>query len=309
MDRVTGAIYPPGSTLKPIVYAIAAGEGVIGVNQSFECKGHLLEDDKDSLRCWGWRPKENSTYMHGVLGPSDAIKHSCNIYFYSCARQLGANRLVAGLYGWGYGQRPGVGVAGFLPSLEGGNSAGRGLNLLNATLMGIGQGPISVTPVQVAAAHAGLARGGNYLSPVLMKHSVDGQINRKLNISQRVIDNVLDGMYASANESGGTGYRIKYQDGVIEETLSVDGVVCRVKTGTAQTAVPRIIDFNRNGEIDEGESFNGNHSWYVCHVQRPNDRIGSYVVVVIVEYGGSGGRVAGPIVNQILYAMRAEGYL
>jgi penicillin-binding protein 2 len=314
LNRAMAAVYPPGSTLKPIVYCIAAAHGVIDPSKEFFCKGYLLDEHPGKYRCWGWRPERGSYGRHGSIGPVRAIAESCNIYFYSCGRELGAIRLVQGLQRWGYGQSPGMGldpaeaVPGLLPEPGGVNPAGRGLTLSNAILMGIGQGPISASPLQVANAHAALARGGYWTNPVIMMHQQAEQAGHDLGLPPSVVANAWKGMYESSNTQGGTGYRVDYGGGR-EKTLNLPGVVTRSKTGTAQTTTRRWIDLDRDGERQPDELFGGTHSWFVCHVGPEGQDRAKYVIVVLVEYGGSGGRVSGPIVNQILYAMRAEGYL
>ncbi len=318
VNKAIGGVYPPGSTMKPIIYTIAATERAMQWDQVWECKGHLLPHRKDVYRCWIYRPRYGYA-THGRLGPSEAIARSCNIYFYESARSLGAARLVEGLRRWGYGRQIGLGidgeVSGMLPSLTGVNPEGRELSLSNAIMMGIGQGPSDVPPVQVAAGHAALARGGYYQSPVLIEHRRNTQDTRDLSVSPRVIANALQGMYESANNADyGTGHHIsglpRTPDSPKgEPILNIDRVTCRAKTGTAQTARPRWIDANDNGEIEDGERITSEHGWYVVHAQRPDDARASYVVVVLMEYGGSGGRVSGPIANQVLHALRAEGYL
>lgn len=312
-NRPIAAIYPPGSTLKPVVYALAAARRVIQYDQVIECQGHLIPGKPYRYRCWGWRPRQGKYLQHGPLGPTEAIARSCNIYFYTCGRDLGPRRLIEGLIEFGYGDRLNIGlpeaVGGIMPSLTEPNPPGRELSMQNATLIGIGQGPIAVTPLHVAAAHAALARGGYYLSPVLFEYDRPNQVTRDLALPPRVVDNVLGGMHASANQMYGTGHHIYYETGM-KPTLDLPGVITRAKTGTAQ-APTLFDDANDNNQLDEGETIHraGSHSWYVCHVQVPGEQRARYVIAVIVEYGGSGGRVSGPLVNQVLYALAAEGYL
>lgn len=313
VNRAVSALYPPGSTLKPIVYAIAASKGAIQHDQHYACMGHLYPDKPNSFRCWGWRPAQGKFHTHGSIGPASAIAQSCNVYFYSCGRALGPRRLIEGLHEFGYGQDPDLGLPdelpGILPELEGPNVAGRGLNERNAILMGIGQGPIAATPVQVAAAHAALARGGVYLSPILLTHRQPAQRVVDLNIPRRVIENTLQGLYDSANASFGTGHHITLQTGR-EPLMPFDDLTIRSKTGTAQ-APTLFDDVNENGRYDEGDLMirAGSHSWYVAHVQRKGESQAAYIVVVLVEYGGSGGKVAGPITSQVIRAIQAEGHL
>ncbi len=312
--RPVASVYPPGSTLKPIVYSIAAGTRAIQHDQVFTCNGHLLPDKPHSNRCWGWRPREGKYLKHGPLAPAEAIARSCNIFFYTCGKRLGPDRLCEGLYRWGCGDPTGVGMAeevgGFVPSLDGDNPPGRGLTQHNAILIGIGQGPVSATVLQVACAHAALARGGYWLSPVLMSHRQSEQVGRDLGLHQRVVENALQGMHESANAAHGTGHHITHAGERFPLFGDFDGLTIRAKTGTAQAPV-FFDDANRNGRIDEDERVirRGPHSWFVTHVQKSGDERASVVIALIVEHGGSGGRVAGPIMQQFIRALQAEGYL
>lgn len=312
--RPVASVYPPGSTLKPVVYSIAAGTHAIQYDQTFTCNGHLLPDKPYVFRCWGWRPREGKYLKHGPLGPREAIARSCNIYFYSCGKRLGPERLCEGLHRWGYGEPTGVGMAeevgGFVPSLDGNNPPGRGLSQHNAILMGIGQGPISATLLQVASAHAAMARGGYWLAPVLLAHRQAEQVGRDLGLHPRVVENALMGMEASANESYGTGHHITHAGTRTPLFDDFKDLTIRAKTGTAQAPV-LFDDVNANGKIDTGERIirRGSHSWFIAHVQSPGNERASVVIAVLVEYGGSGGRVGGPIMQQCIRALQAEGYL
>lgn len=312
-NRCLASVYPPGSTLKPIVYAIAATERLVGWDEPIDCQGHLLPNLPGNYRCWGWRPAQGKFLRHGPLIPADAIARSCNIYFYSCGKKLGPDTLVRNLHQWGFGRATGIGlpeeVDGILPNLDGPNPRGRELSTSNAIMMGIGQGPIAVPPIQVAAAHGALARGGYYLAPLLIRNRAEQQQSRELNLPPRVVTNALQGMFESANESHGTGHHLTLESGR-EPIINLEGVTVRAKTGTAQAPV-QFEDFNDNGRQDADEPIirSGTHSWFVCHVAKPGETRASYIVTVMVEYGGSGGRVSGPVANQVLHALRAEGYL
>jgi penicillin-binding protein 2 len=316
LNRVGSGAYPPGSTLKPIVYCIAAARRAVGWDQTIECRGHLLPDRNDIYRCWIFRERYGFQ-THGPLPPHEAIARSCNIYFNTCGRNLGAEQLVADLGRWGFGRAAGIGlpgeIDGILPSLTGRNSPGRELSLSNAIQLGIGQGPIAVPPLQVAAAHAALARGGYYLAPTLLRHRAGAQEGHDLGIPPRVLENAQRGMYDSANQKHGTGHELPVESGrepILGFLRDHRGFILRAKTGTAQAPV-QFEDRNGDGRRDEGEPIlrAGDHSWYVCHVQRQGEDRARYVIVAMVEYGGSGGRVSGPLVNQVLYALQFEGYL
>lgn len=312
-NRPIGAIYPPGSTIKPIIYAIAASKGVIQTHEVITCNGHYHPDRPNQLRCWGWRPNLGMFHRHGPQRPSEAIANSCNIYFYACGQKLGPQRLIPALHEWGFGQSFDIGlpdeVAGIMPRLEGHNAPGRAPTTDNAILMGIGQGPIAISPLQITTAHAALARGGRFLPPTLIRSDQRTPSYRDLGVSSAIIQEALTGMYDSANATNGTSSHLRL-DGAREPIINLSGVEIRAKTGTAQAPVIW-DDINKNGRIDEGERVirRGNHGWYVAHVVPAGSTEARYIVTVTVEYGGSGGRVAGPVANQILHALHQEGYL
>lgn len=318
VNRALSGVYAPGSTIKPIVYTLAATSNKVGWLQQIECKGHLIEDKPGIYRCWGWRPTLGRFLRHGPLSPDEAIARSCNIYFYTCGRNLGAERLVMGLNMFGLGRLTGTGlpeeVDGLMPKLDGPNLAGRALTLANATQMGIGQGPIAVPPIQVAVAHATLARGGIYKPVTLIKQPLDPTLIHDIQIKPGIIKQALKGMYDSANAPHGTGAYLpgvnptpKHPKG--EPIFNLPDVKIWGKTGTAQMG-PTYFDINKNGKQDDNEpTVKPTHSWYVAHVAPKGQTSAKYIVVVMVEKGGSGGRVSGPVVNQILHAMHAEGYI
>lgn len=313
------AIYPPGSTLKPLIYAMAAARGKVQWDQAVECKGHLLENDEDHYRCWTFRPSQGFRLSHGPLQPIEAIARSCNIYFYTCGQRMGPELLVEEMHKWGFGELTDVGLPGstpgIMPDLASPHTPGREFSTPNAIMMGIGQGPIAVTPLHVVAAHGALARGGEYLSPLLVLHRRNQQAYRDLRIPSRVLSNALKGMEDSANAPHGTAHELTIF-GSRERTINLDGVTIRAKTGTAQA--PNQYELVRRVGSDGQERVvpnrdrilrSGSHGWYLMHVQRPDTERASYIVAVLVEYGGSGGKVAGPVANQILHALKAEGYL
>lgn len=310
VNRPISAIYPPASTMKPLVYAIATEQGVIAPEEKIECRGHLYPNNPGAYRCWGWRPERGLFIQHGPLDGGEGIKHSCNIFFYTCGMRLGARKLVEAYHRWGIGVSQAIGLegaaAGILPKLHEKNLRGRELSRSNAIFMAIGQGPIAITPLQVANAHAALARGGKYQSAVLIEQLRDQVERRDLHLKPGVFKIAMRGMFDAVNAHDGTGNHIPGGESI----FNVGNMVIRGKTGTAQAPV-QFDDLNGNQRMDEGEPIlrSGNHGWFVAHVSETEDGPVKYVVCVVVEYGGSGGRSAGPVVNQILHAMQAEGYL
>ena len=316
-NKAVAVAYPPGSTVKPLVYATAAALKQVGVDHAIDCKGHFLEHNRSVFRCWIYR-EEYGHASHGPLSPVEAIARSCNIYFYTCGHNLGAEGLIIGLRQWGCDQATGLGLpmerAGILPSLTEQKLKGRELSISNAIMMGIGQGPFDATPLQIAVAHAALARGGYYIGPTLIREFAERRIERELNIPPRAIDNALRGMLESANNmTYGTGAYINTLDGGKDPIFNagIPGVVIRGKTGTAQAGPQYAMVREGDQLVADRETIvrAGDHSWYVAHVTKPGHSRASYVIAVLIEYGGSGGRVSGPVTNQIIHALKAGGSL
>ena len=290
LNRAVGAVYPPGSTMKPMVYAIAAAEGIIPPHQHIDCTGYLLPGHPNKYRCWKYKMYRG---MHGPIGADEALARSCNIYFYKLGQMLGGVRLSNGFRRWGFGRTADIGLAREQKGLVPTNA--QDLKRWHAILMGIGQGKIAVTPLQVAAAHATLARGGEHLTPLLIQDRRPDQQAWSLQLPPKAVQLSLKGMKET----------LTYGTAKTVDLFKPKGVVLRAKTGTAQA--PDLIERGPGGSKRVIQK--GDHSWFVCHVQLPGRRRSSYVIVAMVEYGGSGGKVAGPLVDQVLRAMHAEGYL
>ncbi len=312
LNRTVSRPYQPGSTVKPLVLAAAMTDGKISGGETIECNGHLDPNHNDRYRCWIYK-SFNST--HGPLAGREAIARSCNIFFYTLGR-----RLSGGLVGWydrfGLGRSTGCGLAeevrGDLPKL-GAQGYGSVVNLsvADAIFMGIGQGPIRWTPLQAAGAYAALARGGYAISPnlVMLGDRVEGQDGYDLELDPRGVEAAMGGLEDAVTKPYGSVHSLTLLRH--EPVFNIESVRIFAKSGTAQ-GVPLWLDEDRDGrfnrEVDRIVR-RGDHAWTLCLVQRPGSPRPDFVVAVVVEYGGSGGAVAAPIVNQILHAMRAEGYL
>ncbi len=341
INRAIDVPYPPGSIVKPLILTAAISAAKLGVGERISCTGHFFPDKPLLYRCWIY--KQFHTTHNDQLGEApdgkEAIQVSCNIFFFEVARRLG----VQGVHDW-Y-TRFGVGktadpwnLYALTPFAERAASetdaawrarreselSRRALihefggalpdttkaTLPEAILMGIGQGPISWTPLHAADAYATIARGGVRLSPRLIADAP--QTRTDLGLSRSAIWLALAGLRASASESHGTTYEATYlmPDGTSkrDRIFNVQGragsdITIWAKSGTAD-ANPFEADYS---DFGEKEMFDADHAWCVFLVgvgDQPR-----YAVSVVVEHGGSGGRVAGPIANQVVYALIAEGYL
>ncbi len=315
--RPTQKSYAPGSIVKPLVMNMAVADQKIGAHDHIKCTGYFGKDPT-AMRCWIYKQYHGAT--HESLGPSEALQRSCNIYFYELGRRLGPHRIIEwfekfGLHQADYktglprdhrGNLPAVLVDGVKAKLH--SSIG--------VFMGIGQGPIDWTPLHAASAYAALARGGKYISPTfIMGENNKNRIVRDLKLNPQAVKNALKGLYDGANKRGGTTFQLRNTDasnseGGLERIFNIKGVRVMAKSGTATADNRYRYDKNKDGVIDNRDPIEPrDHGWVVAMVQKPGSTRPDYVVAVVVEYGGSGGKVAGPIVNQILHAMQAQGYL
>lgn len=174
--------------------------------------------------------------------------------------------------------------------------------------MGIGQGPIAWTPLHAADAYATIARGGQRLTPRLFASAP--QTREDLGIPRAAVAKTLEGLRASVSAQFGTTFEASYDmpDGSkkrdrIFNVQDEANIAVWAKSGTADTN-PFEADLDESGSPVK---YDADHAWCVFLVGERN--LPKYAVAVVVEHGGSGGRVAGPIGNQVVRALMAEGYL
>lgn len=312
--RPTAYPYPPGSTVKPLVLAAAISEGVLGPHETIDCsRGYLYEGKPTIFRDWLLKDF-NMTF--GILDGATALKVSSNTFFGALAQRLGYERVHTWFTRYGAGRTSGVGIedrAGTLFSLNTGAAEAQ----READQACIGQGKLTMTPVQLIAAHASLGRGGVYLSPTLVRGAPQRRYD--LQLSPAAVSTALRGMWKSANEAhegdvvAGTTYLLREDAiGLREPVFNVTGVTVYGKSGSAQCApLKERFDDDGDGYADRTGKIvrSGSHAWTVALVKPDGAERPTVAVAVVVEHGGSGGRTAGPIVNQIIHALQIEGYL
>jgi len=314
VNRAAEAIYAPGSILKPFVLAAAIGEGVHDLGHPIECRGHFYESRPDVARCWIYRERFGFQ-THGSLLADEALARSCNMFFYTLGQRLGIARLSAWLRRFGLGEPLQAGLASRSTDSSGrefwtGEAGGEvptsatiarlkeeGTIDFMSVILGIGQGEVTWTPLQAANAYAMLARGGRVRDASLLVNpslARPGSAREDIGLSRRLVDTTLEGLRQSVEERHGTGHHITYADGSIEPIINAPGVTVWAKTGTAESPMKELA-----------------HAWFVGLVGA-GDRSTArpeFVIAVIVEFAGSGGKVSGPIANQIIRALQHEGYL
>ena len=319
INKTLSGLYSPGSTIKPIVALSALDNNILRTNMTVKCEGKV-EMYGQKYHCW----KKKG---HGYMSLQNAIKQSCDIYFYEAARLLGVDKLNITAKKFGLGEKV-LGnefldeKKGVFPSTEWKKRAiGQNWYLGETFITGIGQGYIQTSPLQLCLMTAQLANGGYKIYPKIIAQkdqiSVD-QIKYKMLLAsqekketnsfadsfEKVFDNkikeytplyrnpenvkfVLDAMFKSTNEIYGTSYSSRIDD----PRYQFAG-----KTGTAQ--VKRITEEERelDLEIDQIPYKDRDHAWYIAFGPYINPR---YAVSILVEHGGSGSKVAAPIAKKL----------
>lgn len=311
VNRCVQAPYPPGSIVKAILLAGAATSGEHDLQRAIDCTGHLYPDRPDIFRCWRFK-QFNSTHneqLGHALSAEDALCVSCNIFFYTVGRELGPQGIAAWFQKFGVGSTWGLGLGDKVehPGLLGiGGARGKvgEIGKSDAIHMGIGQGPVAWTPLHAADALATLARSGVRITPRL---SLDApRKTESLGLRPEAVAAAMEGLRRSVNDPLGTGHHLVF-DGEQVPTFTVPGVAVWGKTGTAEAPDIR-IDRDGAGPLGAEVVREGDHSWFVA-LAGPEGGRPEVCVAVMMEYAGSGGRVSGPIINEILRALVDLGYL
>jgi penicillin-binding protein 2 len=287
-NRAIQNTYSPGSVFKIFLAYGAAARGWVDPDARVFCRGHAVFYGR-TFRC-------HRKGGHGWVNLRNAIKLSCDVYFYNLGRRLGVDRIAEIARAFGFGEPTGVDLAhekpGLVPSEEWARTKRAARWYPSETIsVSIGQGPLLMTSMQIARAVSALVEGGRLPTPHLFYASQDpktgvrlryrAQVRQSLAIDPQRLAIVKDGMWAVLNEPGGTAFGSR-----------VPGIEAGGKTGTVQVAsrdaVPRAgVDRSRLED----------HAWFTAFAPREDPKI---VVVVFVEHGGHGSSAAAPIARLLL---------
>ena len=280
--------YSPGSTIKPIVALSALENGIINTNFTVKCTGKT-EMYGQTYHCW----KKKG---HGFVSLRNAMKQSCDTYFYEIARRLGVDKLseTAKKFGLGdkvFGDLFDIEKKGLIPNTTWKkNALGKGWLLGETIITGIGQGYIQTTPIQLCLMTAQIANGGYKIYPhIVIDKNTDQPSDKysKLYQNSKNIKIVQDAMFGSTNEVMGTSYRSRIND----PKYQFAG-----KTGTAQ--VKKITEKDRELDLKTFEIpyEERDHALYVAFGPYKNPR---YALSIIVEHGGNGSTTAAPMAKEL----------
>jgi penicillin-binding protein 2 len=298
LNRALRGAYPPGSTVKPL-YALAAQKyGVISPQQTMYCPGFFTLPGSSN--------KYRDDEVHHDVDMRTAISRSCDVYFYRVAEKMGIDHMHEFMSAFGYGELTGVDIPGEKPGLYASPEWKRRVFKRKAdqvwfpgetVSMGIGQGPITVTPLQQAHFAAEIAERGEIIaaprlvaatrapgsfdvvprSPTLMK-----PVNIATDEQWSV---VFDGMEGAVGPSGtahvaGAGAKYKWAG----------------KTGTAQVVTVKQTESTKHKEADERKR---EHAWFIAFAPVDDPKI---AVSVLVENAGFGATAAAPIARKVIDA-------
>jgi len=281
LNRAIQAQLAPGSVFK-IVTATAMLEDK-NPPESFTtfCPGYATFYGRQ-FKCWVYGKS-----AHGVVGLHKAILESCDVFFYNVGMRLGIDRL--SYYGskFGLGHKTGIDlpeeVPGLMPSAEWVQRVFHRKWYAGETIsVSTGQGAVTTTPLQLARMIGGIAMGGVFKQPHLLKDAPTVGEER-VALSESTVEKITDGMYGVVNEDGGTARNVR-----------LPGIEVSGKSGTAQ-----VIGYATREKFGKQKRFEDN-AWFVGYAPRRNPEI--VVAVLVQESGKHGGEAAGPVVKEVIKA-------
>ena len=288
-NKTVQGVYPPGSIFKIVLAIAALEEGVVTAQTSHFCPGFLTVG-KRIFRDW-------KAGGHGVVNLHKALVESCDVYFYQLGQQLGIDRIARYARKLGLGKKTGIALdgerGGLIPDRKWKfRRFGQPWYPGETPSVAIGQGYVSVTPVQVASLMAAVVNGGSLYRPwfVSRVESLDGTPIQEygpekigsIPLKTSTLKHVHKALEGVVNTQKGTGKEAQ------SDLVRVAG-----KTGTAQVA-------GMVGEIIKSKDLPyliRDHAWFVAYAPAEQPEI---VVVVLIEHGGHGGAEAAPVAKKLI---------
>jgi penicillin-binding protein 2 len=293
--------YAPGSTFKAITAVSGLQNKEIGLWTNQYCPGYY-KLGRSKWRCF-------HRGGHGHIALAEAMKESCDTYFYSLGYELGIDKLSATSKLLGFGHRTGIDldgeIPGIVPSREWYKSHHRRYSPGFVVNNAIGQGDVAVTPLQLATAYAALINGGIFYRPQLVREVWDehGQIvaTHEPEVLTRLPElkdelNVVRRSMAHITDKGGTAHSLMYRKDLPDMSLWLrdSGMVLGGKTGTAQ--VVRLAKNIAHLDPKDVAYEKRDHAWFVGFMPVDNPEV---IIVTMTEHGGFGGSISAPVTAQV----------
>jgi len=280
-NRSIQGLYSPGSTFKMIVAIAALKHGIINTNTTNSCSGKIGFGNR-LYHCW-------KTNGHGKMNVTDAIKQSCDVFFYEISKKLGIDKIAEVAKDFGLGKIFDISMPnqkkGIVPTKKWKkNNIGESWYAGETLISGIGQGFILTNPFQLVVMTSIIASNGKMIEPTILKsNGASFKTNEKYS---REIKIIKKAMFKVVNENKGTAFKSRLED------IKFAG-----KTGTSQ--VRRISISERESDDfreKEQEWKKRDHALFVGYIPYDDPQ---YAISVIIEHGGSGASTAAPIAKQV----------
>ena len=308
-NRAVNGQYAPGSTFKPVVGLAGISSSTTDWKETIDDKGWFkLPGQERVYRDWSWTKDDSGG--QGEVNLNRAIYRSSNVYFYDLASRMEVNSLLSFARQFGFGRNLALDIpqasSGLLPTPEWKRKVknqpwypGDSVNL------GIGQGDLLATPLQMAAVAATIANRGKVVRPKMLMSgdpSIDEMIGvdeplQIVGISEEDWENMVDSMEDVVHR-GGKGFR---GNGTAWAYIGQNiGYRMAGKSGTSQ-----VVEINQGEVYDEGKlsEFRRKHAWFIAFAPVDNPTI---AVAVLVENGGGGSSVAAPVAKAVIDAHLAK---
>jgi penicillin-binding protein 2 len=285
LNRAIQAQLAPGSVFKIVTATAMLEDHVPDENFTTFCPGYGTFFGRQ-YHCYVFYAKSGPK-SHGVLSLHEAILKSCDVFFYNVGMRLGIDRLSYYAIKLGLGRKTGIDLPseepGLMPTQEWvERTFHRKWYAGEAISVAIGQGAVTTTPLQLARLIGGIASGGVFKQPHMLKDAPNVGEDR-FHISEPTIQKITDAMYGVVNEPGGTGGQLK-----------LAGIEFSGKSGTAQ-----VIGYGTRDRVGKEKKFEDN-AWFVGYAPRRDPEI--VVAVLVQESGKHGGEASGPVVRDIVKA-------
>ncbi len=283
--------FAPGSTFKVVTALAGLKAGIVRRNDKVRCTG-AYQLGNTRFRCW----KDEG---HGQVDLTRSLARSCDVYYYQLGTKLGLDPIAAMGRQMGFGSTTGIDIAGeskgIMPDAAWYKRRFGYYTLGSAVNASIGQGAVSVTPLQLAVSFAALANGGKVYRPQVAlrverfdaaAREIKPEVVRTLDVSPQHLALVREGLRQVVNSPWGTAYRKRLKD------LEVAG-----KTGTAQVA-----KLGKDRKKSRGKDIPWklrDHAWFGAFAPAEDPQV---VVVVLNEHGGGGSSAAAPIAMKVAQA-------
>ncbi|HYR88112.1 MAG TPA: penicillin-binding protein 2, partial [Terriglobia bacterium] len=281
LNRAIQAQLAPGSVFKIVTATAMLEDKVPPENFTTFCPGYATFYGRQ-FKCWVYGKRS-----HGVVGLHKAILESCDIFFYNVGMRLGIDRLSYYAGKFGLGHKTGIDLPaeepGLMPSAEWVERVFHRKWYAGETIsVSTGQGAVTTTPLQLARMISGIAMGGVFKQPHLLKDAPNVGEER-FTLSEPTVEKITDAMYGVVNEDGGTARNVR-----------LPGIEVSGKSGTAQ-----VIGYATRERMGKQKKFEDN-AWFVGYAPRRNPEIA--VAVLVQESGKHGGEEAGPVVKDVIKA-------